>query len=112
MQKITVSFSAQDKGTGVSSITLKRYFDVTKTWSDIKTWNYSGKAWRSSNSPNQTSGSSTVILYRVVGTEKTVVYGSTTKANFSAFDTNSSFDMYYEIGADEKDSAVQIAICL
>ena len=32
-----------------------------------------------------------------------VIYGSTTRATFSASDTNSSFDMYYEIGADEKD---------
>lgn len=63
------------------------------------------KAWRSSNNPNCTSGLKSVILYRVVGTEKTVIYGSTTKATFSASDTNSSFDMYYEISADEKDAA-------
>ena len=68
------------------------------------------KAWRSPNSPNQTSGLKSVILYRVVGTEKTVIYGNTTKATFSASDTNSSFDMYYEIGADEKDAAYYLIV--
>ena len=67
-------------------------------------------AWSSPNSPNQTSGLKSVILYRVVGTEKTVIYGNTTKATFSASDTNSSFDMYYEIGADEKDAAYYLIV--
>ena len=56
------------------------------------------------------SGLKSVILYRVVGTEKTVIYGNTTKAKFSASDTNSSFDMYYEIGADEKDAAYYLIV--
>lgn len=68
------------------------------------------KKWRSANSPNQTSGLMSVILYRVVGNEKTVIYGSTTGAAFSVSDTNSSFDMYYEIGADEKDVAYYLIV--
>ena len=42
--------------------------------------------------------------------EATVIYGNTTKAKFSASDTNSSFDMYYEIGADEKDAAYYLIV--
>ena len=68
------------------------------------------KKWRSDNSPNQTSGLKSVILYRVVGTNKTVIYGDTTKATFSASDTNSSFDMYYEIDADEKEVAYYLIV--
>lgn len=68
------------------------------------------KKWRSSNSPNQTSGLKSVILYRVVGTNKTAIYGDTTKATFSASDTNSSFDMYYEIDADEKEVAYYLIV--
>lgn len=68
------------------------------------------KAWRSENSPNQTSGLKSVILYRVLGTDKTVIYGSSTRATFDASDTNSSFDMYYEITADEKDVAYYLIV--
>ena len=68
------------------------------------------KKWRSSNSPNQTSGLKSVILYRVVGTNKTVIYGENTKATFSVSDTNSSFDMYYEIGADEKEASYYLIV--
>lgn len=39
-----------------------------------------------------------------------MIYGSTTKATFSASDTNSSFDMYYETGADEKDAAYYLIV--
>ena len=70
------------------------------------------KAWRSPNPPNQTSGLKSVILYRVVGTEKIVIYGNTTKATFSASDTNSSFAMYYEIGADEKRCSLLLDCCI
>ena len=72
--------------------------------------NIDDKRNRSVNSPNTTSGLKSVILYRVVGNNKTVIYGDTTKATFSASDTNSSFHMYYDIGADEKDVAYYLIV--
>lgn len=38
----TVTFSAQDQGSGLSSITLQRYSYVTRSWSTVKTWSYNG----------------------------------------------------------------------
>ncbi|MGI6502136.1 MAG: InlB B-repeat-containing protein [Anaerostipes sp.] len=38
----TVSFPAQDQGSGLSSITLQRYSYVTRSWSTVKTWSYNG----------------------------------------------------------------------
>ncbi len=72
--------------------------------------NIDDKRNRSVNSPNTTSGLKSVILYRVVGNNKTVIYGDTTKTTFSASDTNSSFHMYYDIGADEKDVAYYLIV--
>ena len=45
-----------------------------------------------------------------LGNNKTVIYGDTTKATFSASDTNSSFHMYYDIGTDEKDVAYYLIV--
>lgn len=56
------------------------------------------KVWRSANSPNCTSGLKSAVLYRVEGTRKTMICGSA----MSASDTNSFYDIYYEIGADKK----------
>jgi len=58
--------------------------------------------YRSSNYPSDTSGLKSVILYKVIGTEKTVVYGSGTRATFNVSDTWSCFDMYYVLPEDEK----------
>jgi len=57
---------------------------------------------RSPNNPNVSSGVRSVILYRVTGTNKEVIYSEQTKAVFTASDAHSYFDMYYEITADEK----------
>lgn len=57
---------------------------------------------RSSNNPNASSGLKSVILYRVAGANREVIYGNQTKAVWNASDTHSFFDMYYEITADEK----------
>ena len=60
-------------------------------------------AYRSANHPNSTSGLKSVILYKVTGTEQTVIYGSGTRATFDMSDTYSSFDMYYELPDSEKE---------
>jgi len=57
---------------------------------------------RSPNNPNASSGLKSVILYRVTGLNREVIYGNQTKAVWNAADTHSFFDMYYEITADEK----------
>lgn len=38
----TISFSVQDKESGIASIVLERYSLVTRKWSVVKTWNFSG----------------------------------------------------------------------
>ena len=58
---------------------------------------------RSPNAPNVTSGIRSVILYRVVGANRTVIYSDQTKSVFDASNTHSFFDMYYEITVSEKD---------
>lgn len=57
------------------------------------------KSWRSGNNPNVTSGLKSVILYKVMGTEKTVIYSDSTRGIFNASDTNSTFHMYYDVDA-------------
>lgn len=57
---------------------------------------------RSPNHPNVSSGVKSVILYRVTGSNREVIYSDQTKAIFSAPNTHSYFDMYYEIAATEK----------
>lgn len=57
---------------------------------------------RSPNGANLSSGVKSVILYRVTGTNKEVINLSSTKKIFASSDTHSSFEMYYEITADEK----------
>lgn len=57
---------------------------------------------RSLNGANASSGLKSVIIYRVTGTEREVIYGNQTKAEWNVSDTHSFFDMYYEITADEK----------
>lgn len=57
---------------------------------------------RSPNGANASSGLKSVILYRVTGGNREVIYGNRTKSIWNASDTHSWFDMYYEITADEK----------
>ena len=59
-------------------------------------------ASHSANSPNTTSGIKSVILYKVTASGKTVIYGDTTKKTFAASDTNSYFDMYYQMPENDK----------
>ena len=58
--------------------------------------------YRSSNYPTHTSGLKSVILYKVTGTDRTVIYGSSTRATFQESDTWSFFDMYYTLPENEK----------
>ncbi len=51
----TVSFTAQDKGSGLSSVTLQRYSYVNGTWTTVKTWSYSGTTAVQSGSYTETS---------------------------------------------------------
>ena len=51
----TVAFKARDKGSGLASITLQRYSYVTRTWSTVKTWPYSGTTDSVSGSYTETS---------------------------------------------------------
>lgn len=44
-----------------------------------------------------------MILYRVTGANRTVIYSDSTKVTFDASNTHSYFDMHYEITADEKE---------
>ena len=57
---------------------------------------------RSLYSPNVTSGIKSVILYKVTISGRAVIYGDTTKKTFATSDTNSFFDMYYEMPVNEK----------
>lgn len=51
----TVSFTARDQGSGLASVTLKRFSDVTKSWSTVKTWNYNGSTSYQSGTYTETS---------------------------------------------------------
>ena len=57
---------------------------------------------RSINVPNVTSGIRSVILYRVTGANRVVIYSDSTKVVFNRSNTHNYFDMHYEITADEK----------
>lgn len=64
----TVSFTVRDQGSGLSSVKLQRYSDVTRTWSDIKTWTYSGTT--ASQSGNYTETSEGVFYYKLTIKDK------------------------------------------
>lgn len=126
----TWTIIATDRVGHTSSVTVTTRYDITKPGIDgteistvingtlisgylednIIDQNIDDKAYRSSNSPNVTSGLNNVILYKVIGTEKTVIYGSGTRATFNASDTNSSFHMYYELPDDEKEVAYYLIV--
>lgn len=64
----TVSFSAQDQGSGLSSITLQRYSYVTRSWSTVKTWSYNGTTSKVTGS--YTEYSEGVFYYKLTITDK------------------------------------------
>lgn len=61
------------------------------------------EASRSPNAPNITSGIRSVIMYRVTGASRIVIYSDSTKAIFNDSNTHTNFNMHYEITADEKE---------
>lgn len=64
----TVTFSAQDQGSGLSSITLQRYSYVTRSWSNVKTWSYNGTTSKVTGS--YTEYSEGVFYYKLTITDK------------------------------------------
>jgi len=60
------------------------------------------ETWRSSNSPNVSSGLKSVILYRVTGSRREAIYSSQTRATFEYSNAHSAFNMYYEIQRSER----------
>ena len=53
---------------GLASVTLKRFSDVTKSWSTVKTWNYNGST--SSQSGTYTETSEGVFYYQLTIKDK------------------------------------------
>lgn len=75
----TVSFPAQDQGSGLSSITLQRYSYVTRSWSTVKTWSYNGTTSKVTGS--YTEYSEGVFYYKLTITDKA---GNTTTKTSAA----------------------------
>lgn len=73
----TVSFTVQDEGSGLASVTLQRYSDVTKTWSTVKTWSYNGTTSAQSGTYIETAEG--VFYYRLIIKDK--VGNTTTKVS-------------------------------
>lgn len=73
----SVSFTVQDEGSGLASVTLQRYSDVTKTWSTVKTWSYNGTT--SAQSGTYTETAEGVFYYRLIIKDK--VGNTTTKVS-------------------------------
>lgn len=57
---------------------------------------------RTVNNPNVSFELKSVILYRITGGSREVIYSGNTRAIFYVSDTHSLYDMYYEIQASEK----------
>lgn len=72
-----MSFTARDQGAGLASVTLKRFSDVTKSWSTVKTWNYNGTT--SSQSGTYTETSEGVFYYQLTIKDKA---GNTTTKTY------------------------------
>ena len=64
----TVSFTVRDQGSGLASVKLQRYSDVSKSWSDVKTWSYSGTTESQSGSYTETAEG--VFYYKLIITDK------------------------------------------
>ena len=77
----TVTFSAQDKGSGLASITLQRYSYVTRSWSTVKIWTYNGTTSKVTGS--YTEYSEGVFYYKLTITDK--VGNTTTKTSSTIY---------------------------
>ena len=56
------------------------------------------------NGANKSSGIKNIILYKVAGTEESVIYSNPTYHKFENSDTHSYFDVFYDI--NQTDDAV------
>ncbi|MDD3240017.1 MAG: InlB B-repeat-containing protein, partial [Lachnospira sp.] len=64
----TVTFTAQDQGSGITSIVLERYSYVTRAWSTVNTWSYGGTTSVINGSYTETSEG--VFYYKLTITDK------------------------------------------
>lgn len=64
----TVSFTVQDQGSGLDTVTLQRYSEVSRSWSTIKTWSYNGST--ASKSETYTETSEGVFYYKLIIKDK------------------------------------------
>lgn len=88
----SVSFTVQDEGSGLASVTLQRYSDVTKTWSTVKTWSYNGTT--SAQSGTYTETSEGVFYYRLIIKDKV---GNTTTKNSACIYLDHSNPVIYGV---------------
>lgn len=73
----TISLTVRDQGSGLSSIVVERYSNVTKSWTTVKSWSYSGTTSSVSKAFSETSEG--VFYYRL--TVKDVAGNATTKTS-------------------------------
>lgn len=76
-----ISFIVKDQGSGLDSVKLERYSDVTKEWSTVKTWNYSGSTVEQSGTYTETNEG--VFYYRLTIKDKSG--NTTTKISSSIY---------------------------
>lgn len=88
----TVSFTVQDEGSGLASVTLQRYSDVTKTWSTVKTWGYNGTT--SAQSGTYTETAEGVFYYRLIIKDKV---GNTTTKDSACIYLDYSKPVIYDV---------------
>lgn len=77
----TVTFNAQDQGSGLSYIVLQRYSYVSNSWSTVKTWSYSGTTSRVYGSYTETAEG--VFYYKLTITDK--ARNSTTRTSATIY---------------------------
>ena len=64
----TLTFTARDQGSGLDTVKLERYSYVTRSWSTVKTWDYSGTT--SSVSERYTETQEGVFYYKLTIKDK------------------------------------------
>lgn len=104
-RSVTTKYDCTKPGIDGTEITFVRPDGVTVSGycqDNIINQHMDDEIRRSPNGANASSGLKSVILYRVTGGNREVIYGNRTKSIWNASDTHSWFDMYYEITADEK----------
>lgn len=102
---VTTKYDCTKPGLDGTEITFVRPDGVTVSGycqDNIISQHIDDEANRSPNMPNATSGTKSVILYRVTGARREAIYSDHTKIIFGASNTHNSFDMYYEITDSEK----------